>query len=89
LRDDRDRVGVVRVLRLRNDQGRERDVFPAAERVSGNLLKDVLAVGRADDADVPVAEELDACGDGVPYFRVVQFGIGGTVPSSVTQMRPY
>ena len=87
LGDDRDRIGVVRVLGLGNEEGGEGDVFAPPEGVARDPREDVLAVRCAGDGNIALPEKLDSRGDGVPYFRVVQFGIGGTEPSSVTQMR--
>ena len=77
------------VLGLGNEEGGEGDVFAPPESVARDPREDVLAVRCAGDGNIALPEKLDPRGDGVPYFRVVQFGMGGTEPSSVTQMRPY
>ena len=82
LRDDHDRVGVVLVLRLGDEERGEGDVLPAPEGIATDLAEEILVVGRADDADVPVAEELDARRDGVPCLAWLMVGLEGLEPST-------
>jgi hypothetical protein len=58
--DDRDRVRVVRVERLRNEERGEGDVLALAETVARDAREDVLAVRGAGDGYIALAEELDA-----------------------------
>jgi hypothetical protein len=68
--DDGDGVRVVRVLRLGHEERGEGDVLPAPESFAADLPEEILVVGRADDADVLFAEELDLRRDDVPCFTV-------------------
>ena len=84
---DRDRIRIVRVLWLGDEERGESDVLIAPQGFAADLPEEVLTMRRADDGDVPVAEELDPSRDGVPYFRVVQFAIGAQ-PSALYRTRP-